>query len=403
MKKVIALLVLSNFIIGCSDDASNAPLNQATQTKQSPETASFVTMTSDEALKIANKIFADYFEENKAFNPIAATFLGDSAYNDKFNPIINTENLSERLAFEKQYLQQIKAINPELLTGQERLSYEIFKRDREIAIEGAAFPSHLIPINQMYGMHNFYAQLGSGQSAQPFNTLEDFDNFIKRSKGFALWMDSTITAMAEGLEKGIVQPDVVMNKVIPQLAFHLVDKVDDSVFATPLKNMSDSITADEKTMLETRYKAMITETILPAYKRLHDFIVTDYLPKSRQSVGISEHPNGKAWYQYQIKINTTLDLTADEIHLIGKNEVARILGEMDKVKQTVGFEGSLAEFFEHLKSDDKYYFNSEQELIAGYESTRDKINKLTPKLFSIFPKADYEVKLVEPFRASNSR
>ena len=215
-------------------------------------------------------------------------------------------------------------------------------------------------------------------------------------------MDSAIVAMREGMEKGVVQPVAVMKKVIPQLAFHIVDNVDDSIFAKPLDALPESMSDDEKTLLGERYRLMISEQIIPVYKRMHDFIVDEYLPKARNTFGYSDLPNGKAWYEYQILTNTTLELTAEEIHEIGKKEVARILAEMVTVKETVNFEGDLPAFFEHLKTDDKFYFNSEEELVAGYEATRDKINKLTPKLFSIFPKADYEVRLIEPFRAASS-
>ncbi|MFT5450793.1 MAG: hypothetical protein ACI9N9_000273 [Enterobacterales bacterium] len=387
--KIIPLMLLLGTLVACSDEDSKPSISETEQLEANE-------------LEVSNQVYIDYFEENKIFTPLYATFLGDSTFNDKFDPIISDENIKKKLAFEIKYFDRISAINADLLSGQGRLSFEIFKRNREIAIEGNDFPSHLIPVNQMFGIHNFYAQLGSGQSAQPFNNLEDYDNFIKRSEGFVLWMDSAISAMREGMEKGIVQPEAVMKKVIPQLSFHIVENVEESIFASPLKNLPESINEQDKEALTIRYKAMIAEQLIPAYKRLHDFIVADYLPKSRKTVGISEQPNGKAWYEFQIKTNTTLELTAEEIHTLGKQEVARILTEMEKVKETVGFKGDLADFFEHLRTDDKYYFESEEALIAGYEATRDKINKLTPKLFSIFPKADYEVKLVESFRAASS-
>jgi len=394
MKNIILVTIIS-LLFACSN--ANEDMNAVT-TVQTIEP----TLTSEQVIEISNKIYVDYFEENKKLNPIFATFLGDNRYNDQFGAPISAETIAKQRAFENKYLDKINTIDAELLTGQDRLSLEIFKRDREIAIEGYQFPTHLIPVNQMFGIHNFYAQLGSGQSAQPFNTIADYDNFIKRSDGFVLWMDSAINAMREGIEKGVVQPEIVMKKVIPQLAYHIVDDTNKSIFAGPLKNLPESFSDEEKSLLEQRYHTMISEQLIPAYKRMHDFIVEEYLPKTRKSFGISALPNGKAWYEYQIKTNTTLQLTAEEIHKLGKQEVARILGEMKEVKQTVEFEGSLSEFFNYLKTDDKFYFNSADELIAGYESTRDKINKLTPKLFSIFPKADYEVKLTESFRAASS-
>ena len=397
MIRIFQLVVIFSLVTACSDEASKST-TKVSQSKLDHE----IRMTAEQTQQAADKIYTDYFEELKVINPVFATFLGDHQFNDKFSEPISAESLARSLAFQQTYLDKINTINDQLLSGQDRLSVEIFKRDREIAIKGYRFPAHLIPINQFRGMHNSYARMGSGKSAQPFNTIEDYDNFIKRSDGFAKWMDSAIVAMREGIERDVVEPEVIMKKVIPQLAYHLVENVDDSIFATPLKNIPDSINEEDKILLVSRYQKMIADQLIPAYKRMHDFIVDEYLPKSRKTVGYSDLPDGKAWYEYQILRNATLDLTADEIHQMGKKEVARILEEMTKVKQTVNFEGDLQEFFEHLRTDNKFYFKSEEALLAGYEQTRDKINKLTPKLFSIFPKADYEVRLVEPFRAASS-
>ncbi len=398
MKHLFLILLLMPIVLACSDDNGKPPSGDGQQTTAVTEHV----MTPDEAKTLSQQIYEQYFEEFKQLNPVFATFLGEKSFNHLFSDPINAESLAKQTAFNQKYLVKINKISPDLLSGQDRLSLEVFKRDREIALQGDRFPDYLMPLNQMSGVHNFFAQLGSGKSAQPFDTLEDYDNFIQRSKGFIKWMDSTIVSMREGIERGVVQPDVVMKKVIPQLAYHIVENVEDSLFVSPLNNIPESIQGEERHLLEERYSAMIKEQLIPAYQRVHSFISDEYLAKARKTVGYSELPDGKAWYEYNIRTNTTLDLTAEEIHQLGKKEVARILEEMKNVKQTVGFEGDLAAFFIHLKTDDKFYFNSEEELVAGYEATREKINKLTPKLFSIFPKADYEVRLIESFRAASS-
>ncbi|MCP4413789.1 MAG: DUF885 domain-containing protein, partial [Gammaproteobacteria bacterium] len=398
MKHLFLIFLLVPIVLACSDDNGKPPSGDGQQTTVLTEKV----MTPDEAKVLSQQIYEQYFAEFKQLNPVFATFLGDKSYNHLFFDPINAESLAKQTAFNQKYLRKINKISPDLLSGQDRLSLEIFKRDREIALQGDQFPDYLLPLNQMTGVHNLFAQLGSGKSAQLFDTIKDYDNFIQRSKGFVKWMDSTIVSMREGIERGVVQPEVVMMKVIPQLAFHIVENVDDSIFASPIKNIPESIQGEERSLLEERYRTMISEQLIPAYKRVHNFINDEYLAKARKTVGYSELPDGKAWYEYNIRTNTTLDLTAEEVHQLGKKEVARILEEMKNVKQTVGFEGDLAAFFIHLKTADKFYFNSEEELVAGYEATRDKINKLTPKLFSIFPKADYEVRLIESFRAASS-
>ena len=147
---------------------------------------------------------------------------------------------------------------------------------------------------------------------------------------------------------------------------------------------------------------MISERLVPAYQKMADFLANEYIPNARESIGYSDLPNGKAWYEYQIKQHTTLSLNADEIHDIGLSEVSRILSEMKKVKETVGFEGDLKAFFEHLRTSDEFYYDTPEALIAAYEEVKEKIDAKLPQMFDIAPKAPYVVKAVEDFRAESA-
>lgn len=380
--------------------------NASMQGQGTSEKAAVVV--SESAKKIeAKKLEAlvdKYFDDLMAMSPIYATFVGINDYNDQFGDPINEASLAEALAFEKFYLNAINDINPDLLDGQNLLSYEIFIRDREMSIKGDKFNSHLIPISQMGGAHSFFAMLGSGSSAQPFNTEKDYRNFLSRADGFATYMDSVIVAMREGIEKGLVLPTPIAEKLVPQLSAHVVDDVTQSVFYGPVKSLNDNadISDEAKTQLKSDYIATIKNVIIPSYAKVHDFVSQEYLPETRSSVGLSALPQGKAWYEYKIETNTTLPLTAQEIHEFGQNEVARILSEMKKVKQQVEFDGDLAAFFEHLRTDKKFYFESKQDIIDGYTEVKDKINARLPMLFEVFPKADYVVKAVEAYREESA-
>ena len=369
---------------------------------QKVEQGSVITNVSES--EKANALFQTYFDESMQMNPVSATYLGVNQYNDRFSPPINQQNLAESLAFEEKYLAKIKSIDASVLSGQDLLSYEIFLRDREIAIKGAQFPGHLMPIHQMGGAHSYFASLGSGKSAQPFNTADDYRNFISRAQGFASYMDSAIVAMQEGIKKFIVLPKPLIQKVLPQLQIHILEDVTKSVFYAPLEKLKDNanITNADKEQITKDYIDTIKNTIIPAYSRVHQFMQQSYLAKGRDTVGLNDLPNGKAWYEYRIETNTTLALTADEIHTFGQQEVARILAEMTKVKETVGFEGDLSAFFEFLRTDEQFFFESEQALIDGYTQVKEKIDSRIPLLFDVFPKADYEVRAVEAFRAASS-
>ncbi len=355
----------------------------------------------DENQQLSN-LLADYSEKSLNFSPIEGTFQGRKEFNNKFIAPISELNRSKSKHFEQEYLTKINHINFDLLNAQSQLSYKIFKSSLELSLEAAQFPSYLMPINQMSGMHNFYAALGSGQSAQPFENEQDYRNFIERSKGFAVWMDSVILAMREGIQKGIVLPEPIVAKLIPQLKAHLVSDIKKSVFFQPLKNLPDSITGISRTQLMRDYQHSIRKTIIPAYERVYYFLTSEYQKNTRKSVGLSDLPNGKAWYEYKIKTHTTLPLTAEEIHEFGLSEVARILSEMKKVKQQVNFDGTMAQFFEFLRTDDQFYFDKPEQLIKAYENTKSRIAATLPRLFEVFPKADYVIKPVADFEAKSA-
>ncbi|MEL7450074.1 MAG: DUF885 domain-containing protein [Pseudomonadota bacterium] len=359
-------------------------------------------LSAEEAAAQASALFADWFEESLKQNPILATSIGDARYNDQFPNFIGPAYRQRAEELDRQYLERIRAIDREALTGQDRLSYDIFVRDRLESLAGNEFPAYLLPINQFSSIPNFFAQLGSGQSLQPFATANDFDNFLGRIDGFVVYVDQAIRNMREGLERGYVQPRALMTKTIPQLATHVVASPEESLFWQPVANMPEEIDAPERERIETAYRAAIADKVVPAYQRLHDFIRDVYLPASRDEVGMAALPDGANWYAYQARVNTTTDLPPDEIHAIGLAEVERILGEMDTVRRTVGFEGDLPAFFEHLKADDRYYFENEEAVIEGYEEVGKRIDAVLPAFFDIFPKSNYEIRPVEAFRAESS-
>ncbi|XOV77541.1 MAG: DUF885 family protein [Aestuariibacter sp.] len=397
-KKLLALavaLAISSGITACN------AINGSKKDNTSSVAASSKQQTESAKL---NSLLTEHFNESLKRNPVYATFVGVHDYNDQFGLPISDENRANDLAFEKRYLKAINDIDETPLTGQDWLSYKIFKRDREMAIKGSQFDTHLTPFNQMWGVHNFFAMLGSGSSAQPFNTYQNFKDFEKRAAGFAIYMDSAIAAMREGMEKGVVLPKPIVNKIIPQLQAHIVEDVTESVFYGPLNALEENsdISDQQKQELQKSYPGVIKNTIIPAYQRTYDFIVNEYQQAARDSVGLSALPNGKARYEHRIAINTTLSLSAEEIHEFGLQEVERILSEMTKVKEQVGFDGDLQAFFQYLKEDEQFYWSSEQEVIDAYTNVKNDINQRVGKLFEVFPKSDYEVRAVEAYRAASS-
>ncbi len=347
-------------------------------------------------------LFESYFEDNLRANPVLATYIGDHRYDDQLPNSIGPEYLAAARAMNQRYLAAIRAIDPDVLAPSDRISYDIFLYEREREVRAERFPFHLLPINQAGGLLTVMPALGSGTNAQPFETVQDYEHWLKRLDGLAVWMDQAIVNMREGAAKGVVQPRPVMEKVLAQLDAMVVPQAKDSQYFTPVTQFPAGFSAADRDRLTAEFTRTIDTRVLPAYRRLRDFVRDEYLPQTRTSVGWTALPDGQAWYGYYVQEHTTTNMTPDEIHALGLSEVKRILGEMDKVRQQVGFKGDLEAFFTFLETDPQFYFTQGSDLLAGYRTLKARIDAALPRLFSVFPKADYEVREVEAFRAESA-
>lgn len=342
------------------------------------------------------------WEQTLKRSPTLATSLGDPRYNDQLPDTTSAAWRAESKAYLESQLKALKGFKREALDPKDRLSLAIMQRNLEEGLAGTRFPDWMQPLNQFGSMPGFLAQLGSGRSIQPFKTTKDYEDWIKRLALAVPMFDGMIANMRTGMDKGVTQPRPVMEKVVPQLAALIKDEPEQTLFWSPFKTFPDSVPAADRERLSAKMRALLKDQVIPAYKRLHAFVRDEYLAKARTSTAWSDLPDGKAWYAYRVAGSTTTSLTPDEIHEMGLKEVARILGEMDAVRRQVKFEGDLKAFFAHLQDDPRYYYTKAEDLLAGYRELQKKINALTPKLFDIAPKADYEVREVEAFRAQSA-
>jgi uncharacterized protein (DUF885 family) len=349
-----------------------------------------------------DELVEGYFERYLTLNPILATSIGDPRYNDRFEVSISPEWRARAEQLEREYLERSASIDPRQLEGQAALTYEVFRSARQRQIEGFRFPSHLIPLNQFYSVPNSFAQLGSGNGLQPFKTVKDYEDFLKRVDGFVAWTDQAITNMREGAKKGYTLPRVLADRVLPQLEAHMVARPEDSIYWGPVRQLPDSFAAADRERLTAAYRVAIDAKIVPAYRRLHAYMRDEYLPQCRGSVGLDALPDGAAWYDYRVREITTTGLTPAQIHEIGLAEVKRIHGDMHGVMRQVGFKGSLQDFFVFLNNDPQFVHPSREALVQGYVDIKNRVNPQLPKLFEILPRADYEVRAVEPFREKSA-
>jgi uncharacterized protein (DUF885 family) len=348
-----------------------------------------------------DKLVDAYWEEYLALNPVFATRIGDHRYDDQYPIDIGPEWIEKALATERRYLAALGDIDANTLSPPARLSYDVFKARRDIIIESARFPGELLPVDQFSNPAADLAVLGSGSGAHPFATAQDYRNFMSRMTAFQAWIEQAIVNMRAGAAKGITQPRPLVEKILPQLEALIVAQPEDSVFYEPLRSLPADLDEPARAQLTQEYRATIVQT-LAAYQRLLDFMKSEYLPKARTTVGWSALPDGKEWYTFFVRLYTTTQMQPDAIHELGLKEVARIESEMDSVRRQVGFKGDLPAFFHYLKEDPRFYFKNEAELLAGYRALKTRIDALLPKMFADFPKADYEIRAVEPFRAQSA-
>jgi uncharacterized protein (DUF885 family) len=193
-----------------------------------------------------------------------------------------------------------------------------------------------------------------------------------------------------------------MEKSLPQIQSQIVDAAEDSAFWKPIENMPDDFSAEDRERLTAAFRDAIENKIIPAYQRVSNFVGDEYMAAARDTVGLYALPEGPKWYAYNVRRITTTDLTPDEIHQIGLDEVARIHEEMRGVMEEVGFEGDLMEFFDFMNNDDQFYFDEPEQLIQGYLDMSDRISELAKELFNVFPKSGFEVRRVEPFREASA-
>ena len=355
-----------------------------------------------------NTMYGEFWEEYLELNPITATFAGDPRYNAELPNFLTAGFEAQSKAFEQKYLDRARAIGTEGLTGQDRLSYDIFTLNRESALENYKFPDRLLPIDQFQNIANYFAQFGSGTSAQPFVTVKDYDDWLKRATQFPPILDQAIANMRDGVKAGIVQPRVLMEKVLPQLDANIVDDVEKSIFWGPITRMPKEFSAADRERLTASFRTLFGTQVLPAYKRLRAYIADEYLPRTRDTFGMGALPNGAAWYAHKVRDNTTRSMTPAQVHQIGLDEVARIQDGMRAVAKDLGYAkptktlAELKAFFEWMKARNDMYFASRDELLAAYQKFHTDVDPLLPAYFNLRPKADYEVRLVEPFREASS-
>ena len=381
MRRAITLTVLLTIAIpiGQADDNSDRYRKQCADIIAAKGQA-------DEGRRLWN-LFEANWEYRMIAMPESATWRGYPGQNNRWSNL-SMEAIADGKESARQTLKAILSFVRSNLSEDNRLNYDLFRRDAEMAIERQQFPAEFLVLNQMDGLPR---DVPSMIAMMPSAKTKDYEDILARLGGIPVLIDQTIELLQEGLRRGIVPPKVPLRTVADQVSGQVHISPMTSPMLSKFKIFPDTIPAAEQTRLTEAAKAVYADEVRPALKRLHLFLRDEYVPNCRATVGRSALPNGRAWYDHQIKHYTTTTLGADEIHDIGLREVNRIRSEMEAIRKKVGFEGDLYAFFEFLRTDPQFYYNTAEELLAGYRDICKRADPELTKLFRNLPRQPYGV------------
>ena len=383
-------------------DQSDTSWTGSTETTTNPGGTAAGGGLGDKAL---GELFEGYWEKNSRLDPLAATAYGDNRYNDQL-PNNQTRAFRDTLrGFYQSHLTRLQAFDRAKLSANDQLSYDIFEYEMQRGLNGLKLNTWMMPANQMYGLHLTLGKYGSGQGNQPFKTVQDYENWLGRARGFTAWTDSAIGNFRAGIKQGVVMPRPLVAKVIPQLLADdmVVSDPTKSLYYGPVARFPKDFSEADKTRLMAAYKDVILTSLVPAYRKLGNFLQTEYLPKARATSGVDALPAGQDMYAYFVKYETTTDKTPEEIYQTGLSEVARLRADMEKIKAEVGFKGDLKAFFKYLNEDPKFRpYKKPEEVTAAFENIHQRMLPNLSKMFSRTPKTPFEIRRTEKFREASA-
>lgn len=360
------------------------------------------TSAKPDAAAQLKALFAESDEATLKRNPINALFRGDMRYADRLGDYVTDAYFAAELKASRDELARLARIDRAALNATDRIAYDVFKWQQEEAVRANSAPilnlTKVRPLNHFAGFHTFYPTFASGQGGAPFKTLADYENNLKRHREFIVLVDRAIDQFRQGKAAGVVETQLTVRNMIDQFDTQLKQPVEESAYFGPVKAFPDAISAADRGRLTTEYRATIQQGLYPALKRMRDFLANDYLPVAREGVGMKYMKGGDQLYRSLVANSTTTNMTPEAIHDLGLSEVKRILGEMEKVKAEVGFQGTLPEFFNYLRTDPKFKKPTRQALTDGYYAIGKAVDAVIGQYFSTLPKAPLEIRPYEEFR-----
>ena len=342
-------------------------------------------------------LFADAWKYQLSVNPDLALALGDTQAAAKLHDV-SAKAYDKRAKKLKGFIKKIEGIDPQALGFEDQISHTMFREQLNNILADIQFKEYQTPINSE---SSFHINLARTHAQLSFKTMADYLNYLTRLKQVDQVIDDHIKNMRAGLKRGFTQPKVIIQHFPEHIRQYIHSDATQSSFYKPFANPQEQIDSETWEELSSKAKNIIQKNIMPAYQRFHDFMQDEYLPAARTDIGAYALPDGKAYYQQQIKEYTTLDLTPEQIHAIGWQEVKRIRAEMEALIQKTEFKGSFAEFIHFLRTDPRFYAKSSDELLKEARNHSKKMDGLLPKLFTRLPRQPYAVNPVPSAIAPN--
>lgn len=360
----------------------------------SPSVASAATAP---AVAQLHKLLEDTWQRDLKASPLGATYLGDTRYNGQL-PDMSAAAFEAQNAANLGSLKTIRSINRGELEPKEQLNYDLFKGELEARL--ARYPFK--PWSYEMTMREGPQSLNEVAEMMPFNSVADYETWLRRMQAVPTYLDQYIALLRTAAREGRTQPRALMQRAVTQLEAHANASADSSPFMDRFERIPDTIAAAERTRLQAAAKQVIARDVVPAYQRFLAFFRDEYLPRCRETVGIWDTPDGLAFYANRTKFHTTTSMTPEEIHQVGLKEVARILAEMQKVMDRVGFTGTRQTFFEKLRTDPQFYFTNPDDLFRAYVYTTKMIEPELPKLFGKLYRTPVGVRAIPMTSAPNT-
>ncbi|HLM00408.1 MAG TPA: DUF885 domain-containing protein [Pyrinomonadaceae bacterium] len=347
---------------------------------------SLAQQSPPDAAKNLHALFDSEWQRTLEDAPTFASYLGDKRYNTRWSDM-SLDAIKRRNLHRLETLSRLKQINRDALSDKDKLNYDLFRRDLESELERFGTRLYLLPINQRGGIQT------ADELADflPFQTVKDYEDWLARLNAFPVFMEQTLALMREGKANGILWSKQVLSRVPAQIDKQIVGDPEQSSFYSPFKRFPPGISEGEQTRLKNLAKEAIQNKIVPSYKNLKAYFENEYLPASYAQAGIWQMKNGDKIYEFLARDYTTTAMTPKEIHEKGLAEVARIRAEMEKIKTQVGFKGTLPEFFQHLRTDPKFFYKTPEELLNAYRAISKRIDPELVRVFRTLPRSPYGV------------